>query len=163
MTSNVSQEVPIDKDNKSRETIYGVFDLNKSLAPLGDFLGLLQELLIISTGKNYKKIIICFIGGSSELLQIKKKYLVNKAWYHFTESDACPEFQLSQILLNLITFDSYYVFFDQKALIKFLNERPTNNDTWPLLGKDGIEQTKIWSSAFVQKQFKKRFNTLPGI
>ena len=46
----------MDKGNIVLKTLYGIFDLNKSVAPLGDLLGLLEELLIISEERNYKKI-----------------------------------------------------------------------------------------------------------
>jgi hypothetical protein len=134
----------MNKKNQPEKILYGIFDLNKSGAPLGDFLGLFEELLIISEEKDYIKVAICFIRSLPKL----------------NEPDPPLPSWMIQLSTSLTKFDSYYIFTSHKELTIFLNENLANNDTWPIRVKGTINKASYGYSALVQKHFKKK-RTIP--
>jgi hypothetical protein len=146
----------MNKINRTKKILYGIFDLNKSAAPLGDFLGLLEELLIILGKKNYTKVEICFIGSFSKVKQKNKKYSTDKENSKANEPTPSIPPWISQLSTSISKFESYHIFTNHNALTIFLNEKQANNDTWPVREKGTINQASYGYSALVQNHFKEK-------
>ena len=116
--------VPI---NKSSEVLYGIFDGGKSKAPVGDLLQLIEELLIISTNKNYKNIQLCLLGDQFGLEQLKNERLSENDWAVL--NSVTHEFSSNPWLLPTIFgfFDSCMIFKNLNSLEQFLE---TKNEAW---------------------------------
>lgn len=148
----------MEKTIEQLKILYGIFDFDKTKSPVGDYLGLLENLLIIFENENYEKIEICFLGNSNGLSQIKEKYLTenDKNWEYFTDAEPYLKSWLGKIALGMICFDSFYVFKNLKGLRKFLAERQAAGRTWPVLEEDGINENDYKYTSLVQEQFRRR-------
>jgi hypothetical protein len=148
--------MPVYKNNKTDKILYGIFDFNKSSALLGDFLGLLEELLIISIKKKYSRIEICFIGNSFRLLHATELKSPNKEWLYISGCNSNLKSWIGQLSISLLKFDSYYVFPNNQTLSKFLKINRANNDTWPTQEKLKTEEKNYGYSTLAKKQFKEK-------